>query len=177
MPTNTSMAFLPYLVDMVGGDTAQLGLVSGYKALLEVPMLLLMKPLRRRFPLPLAISLAGIFYVVEFFLYSGAQSLMQILFIQTLHGLGGGLLIGSGTNYVYSLAPKGLNSTAHTLHGAANSIAAIIGNLLGGILIVAIGIRDFYRLAGLVIVCAILFFVGTLLFGSKVLKKPIPMSS
>ena len=61
LPMNTSMSFLPYLVDSVGGNTAQLGLVTGYKALLEVPMLLLIKPMRRRFPLPFAIILSCVF--------------------------------------------------------------------------------------------------------------------
>ena len=177
MPMNTSMAFLPYLVDMVGGDTAQLGLVSGYKALLEIPMLLIMKPLRKRFPLPVAIITAGLFYIIEFALYTRANSLMEILLIQTLHGLGGGLMIGSSTNYVFTLAPKGLNSTAHTLNGAMNSTAAIVGNLLGGVLIVAVGIRNFYLVAAGIILVAIIYFVSTLLVGTKVLKKPLPMSN
>ncbi|MDR2649615.1 MAG: MFS transporter, partial [Clostridiales bacterium] len=50
MPANTSGAFLPYLIDSVGGNTARFGMVAGYKALLEVPALLLMKPITRKFP-------------------------------------------------------------------------------------------------------------------------------
>jgi PPP family 3-phenylpropionic acid transporter len=176
MPANTSMAFLPYLVANVGGDTAQLGLVTGYKALLEIPMLLLMRPLRRRFPLPLAIGGAGVFYSIEALLYTRADSLLEILLIQTLHGLGGGLMIGAAANYVYSLAPQGLNSTAHTMNGAANAIAAIIGNTTGGILIVAIGIRSFYFLVSAVIGFALIYFLFSLLFGVKVLKKKLPLS-
>ena len=176
MPMNTSIAFLPYLVDMVGGDTAQLGLITGYKALLEVPMLLIMKPLRKRFPLPVAIIAAGLLYILEFALYTKANSLMEILLIQTLHGLGGGLMIGSSTNYVFTMAPKGLNSTAHTVNGAMNSSAAIVGNLLGGVLIVAVGIRNFYLVAAGIILLALIYFVSTLLVGTKVLKKPLPMS-
>ncbi|MDR3138579.1 MAG: MFS transporter [Treponema sp.] len=177
MPANTSMAFLPYLVASVGGDTAQLGLISGYKALLEIPMLLLMRPLRRKFPLPVAIAGAGVFYSIEALLYSRANSLIGILFIQTLHGLGGGLMIGAATNYVYSLAPPGLNSTAHTMNGAANAIAAIVGSLSGGFLIVAIGIRSFYLLAGAVIAFALFYFLLSLFIGTKILKKPIPLSN
>ncbi|MCL2121229.1 MAG: MFS transporter [Clostridiales bacterium] len=176
MPVNTSMTFLPYLVDMVGGDTAQFGLISGYKALLEVPTLLLMAPMRKRFPLPVAVILAGTLFTIEFSLYAGANSLLQILAIQTIHGLGGGLMIGASTNYVYTMAPDGLNSTAHTLNGAMNSIAAIIGNMLGGVLITFIGIRRFYSMASLIVACAIVYFISTLLIGSKILHKPIPRS-
>jgi PPP family 3-phenylpropionic acid transporter len=177
MPINTSMAFLPYLVDMVGGDTAQFGLITGYKALLEVPMLLLMKPLRRRFPLPVAVILAGLLFTIEFSLYSYVNSLLQILAIQTLHGLAGGLIIGASTNYVYTMAPVGLNSTAHTVNGAMNSIAAIIGNMLGGFLITVIGIRRFYSVSAGIVTCAIIYFIITLMIGTKLLHKPIPRSS
>lgn len=174
MPMNTSIAFLPFLVDMVGGNTAQLGLITGYKALLEVPMLLLIKPMRRHFPLPLAIVLSSVLYVAEFVLYSGANSLMQIMMIQTLHGLAAGLLIGSASNYVFALAPEGLNSTAHTLNGATNSLAAIIGSALGGVLIAAIGIRAFYLYASVLVAVALVYFVITLFVGTKLLKKPLP---
>jgi PPP family 3-phenylpropionic acid transporter len=186
MPMNTSMAFLPYLVEAVGGNPAQLGLVTGYRALLEIPMLLLMKPLRRRFPLPLAITLSCILYTAEFYLYSYADSLLEIMFIQTLHGLATGLMIGSATNYVFTMAPEGLNSTAHTVNGAMNSSAAIIGNLLGSVLITyftvqfgdrAPAVRQFYMVAGTLIFASSVYFVITLLIGSKILKKPIPRST
>ena len=176
MPVNTSMTFLPYLVDMVGGDTAQFGLITGYKALLEVPMLLIITPLRNRFPLPVAVILSGILYAVEFSLYSYATGLYQILALQTLHGLAGGLMIGASTNYVYTMAPKGLNSTAHTVNGAMNSFAAIIGNVLGGVLITMIGVREFYAVLARIIICAIVYFIATLTVGTKVLRKPIPRS-
>ncbi|MDR2514432.1 MAG: MFS transporter [Christensenellaceae bacterium] len=173
MPVNTSMTFLPYLVDSVGGDTAQFGLVTGYKALLEVPMLLLMRRFRKRFPLPLAIVCSGIFYIIESSLYVNAHSLIDIMLIQSLHGLGGGLMIGSAANYIFSLAPEGLNSTAHTVHGAVNSVAAIIGQLIGGMLIERLGIKPFYSLTAYMILGAVLYFCLTLFVGRKILKKPI----
>jgi PPP family 3-phenylpropionic acid transporter len=173
MPVNTSMTFLPYLVDSVGGNTAQFGLVTGYKALLEVPMLLLMRRFRKHFPLPVAIVCSGIFYIVEASLYVNAHSLIDIMLIQSLHGLGGGLMIGSAANYIFSLAPEGLNSTAHTVHGAVNSVAASIGQLIGGVLIEELGIKPFYSLVSYMILGAVLYFCLTLFVGRKILKKPI----
>jgi len=177
LPMNTMMTFLPYLIEMVGGDSAQLGIVAGYKALLEIPILLLMKPLRRRFPLSVAIILAGVLYAVEFSLYFRASSLTHILLIHTLHGIAGGFMIGAGANYVFTLAPEGLNSTAHTVSGAMGSAASIIGNLLGGALITVIGVRSFYLVGAGVIAVSIVYFAATLIIGSKVLKKPIPRST
>lgn len=174
MPMVTSIAFLPYLVDMVGGNTAQLGLVIGYKALLEVPMLLLMKPLRRYFPLPLAIVLACALYVVEFICYSAASNLTHIILIQTLQGMAGGLMLGSASNYIFAMAPEGLKSTAQTVNGAMQSVSAILGNALGGILIGSVGIRQFYLTAGVIVLAAMAYFLTTLFVGTKILKKPLP---
>ncbi len=174
IPMNTTVSFLPYLVETVGGDSAQLGLVTGFKALLEIPMILLIKPMRRRFPLPVVIILAGVIFIVEFILYSGANGMAQILAIQALHGLGGGLMLGAVPDYVFAMSPEGLNSTAHTVNSSMNSVAAILGNILGGMLITFVGIRQFYMVAAAVIVCAVIYFSLTLLFGCKVLKKPIP---
>ena len=174
MPTSVSLTFLPYLVDAVGGNTAMYGLVAGYKALLEVPSLLLMRTLKRKFPLPAAISAAGILYIIEALLYTKANSLFQIIMIQTFHGLGGGLMIGAASVYVYTMAPEGLNSTAHTIHGGVNSIAAIIGSLAGGLLIMALGIRTFYVIIAMMLAFALLYFFISLVVGVKVLKKPIP---
>jgi PPP family 3-phenylpropionic acid transporter len=174
MPSNASFAFLPYLVDSVGGNTAQLGLVSGYKALLEIPMLLIMKPLRRRFPLPVALIGAGVFYAIESMLYFRVGSLTGILLIQTLTGLGGGLIIGAGANYVFLLAPEGLSSTAQSVSGTVSAVAAIFGNLAGGYLISAIGIKSFYLIVSGALVVAVVYFVATLIIGVKIFHKPIP---
>ncbi len=174
MPTNTSYTFLPYLVELVGGDSAKLGLVSGYKALLEVPMLLLIKPMRKKFPLPYTMLLAMVFYICESLLYSVAQSLTAIILIQTLHGFAGGLVIGTATNYVHAMAPEGLEGTAQSINGMANSLAAILGNAMGGYLIEILSIRVYYRVCCLMIAAAAIYFGVTLFIGQKVLKKPLP---
>jgi PPP family 3-phenylpropionic acid transporter len=174
MPVNISMTFLPYLVDAVGGDTAQYGLVAGYKALLEVPTLLLMRPLRRKFPLPVAIGGAAVLYIVEALLYTRAGSLFQIIAIQTFHGLGGGLMIGAASNYIYTLSPEGLSSTSQTVLGAVNSIASIIGSMAGGILLMALGVRSFYIMISVMLIFALCYFAASLAVGVKVMGKPIP---
>jgi PPP family 3-phenylpropionic acid transporter len=176
LPINTSGAFLPYLLEGVGGDTARLGLVIGYKALLEIPTLLLMKPLRRRFPLPVAILCSGLLYCLEALFYSRANSFAQIVVLQTIEGLGSGLMIGAAASYVYSLAPEGLASTAMTLNGTASTIAAIIGNVFGGMLIMTVGIRTFYLIIALMIFLALVYFLASLVFGVRVMKKMMPLS-
>jgi PPP family 3-phenylpropionic acid transporter len=174
LPNTTSNAFMPYLMESVGGEPARYGLITGFKALLEVPALFLMRTLRKRFPLPVMLAGAAVFYSVEALLYANASSMVHIVLIQILQGLGGGLLIGSSANYLYSLSPPELTSTAQTMNGALGAFAAIIGNLAGGALIVLVGIRHFYFIVSGVLFFALVFFAFTLFFGIKILNKNLP---
>ncbi len=176
MPANTAMSFFPYLIDCVGGDTAQLGLVMGYKALLEIPVLILMVRMRRRFPFPVIIGMAAVMYVAESLLYSVASGMFSLVLISTFHGLGGGILIGAASNYIYGLTPDGLKATAQTVYGSMNSLAGIVGNLLGGYLMDTIGVRSFYCVAGLLILAALAFFTVSFPLG-RLLKKPLPAAA
>jgi len=115
--------------------------------------------------------------VAEALLYSVARDMTSLVFISTFHGLGGGILIGAASNYIYSLTPDGLKATAQTVYGSMNSLAGIVGNLLGGYLMDVIGVQRFYFVAGMVIVFAFLFFVISFPVGTKVLKKPLPTAS
>jgi PPP family 3-phenylpropionic acid transporter len=174
LPTTTSNAFMPYLMASVGGESAKFGLITGLKALLEVPALFFMRTLRRRFPLPVMLAGAAAFYSVEALLYSGASRMTHIVLIQIFQGLGGGLLIGSSANYLYSLSPPELTSTAQTMNGAISATAAILGNLVGGFLIVLLGIRRFYLIISGVLLFALVFFAATLFVGIKILNKKLP---
>jgi PPP family 3-phenylpropionic acid transporter len=174
LPNTTSNAFMPYLMESVGGESARYGMITGLKALLEVPSLLLMRSLRKKFPLPAMLACAAALYGIEALLYANASSMTHIVFIQVFQGLGGGLLIGSSANYLYSLSPPELTSTAQTINGALGASAAIVGNLVGGSLIVAVGIRRFYMMVSATMFSALIFFVFTLFIGIRVLNKKLP---
>jgi PPP family 3-phenylpropionic acid transporter len=177
MPISASMSFLPFLVEEVGSDSAQLGLAAGFRAMLEVPMLFLLQPLRRRISLPLAIIIAGSVYAVAYRLYSAAGSLLHIMLIQMMLGLAGGLMIGAGVSYVHSLAPEGLNSTAQAINGTTNAAAAIVGNVLGGVFVTIVGVRAFFRVSSFMILGALAFLAVTLLLGRRGRRDDRPRSS
>jgi len=175
IPVNTLMVFLPYLIDAVGGDTAKFGLLNACRALVEIPVLFLLRGLRRKLPLPIIVGAAAIIFCIEALLCAHVVNLTQILILQAFHGIGGGLIIGTATNYVYSLAPEGLNSTAHTMNGAVHAIASIVGNLIGGFLIVGMGIFSYYRIMGLMLLFAVVYFYTSIFVGVKILHKPMPL--
>lgn len=175
IPVNTLMVFLPYLIEAVGGDTAKFGLLNACRAFIEIPVLFLMRALRRKFPLPLIVSFAALVFCVESFLCTRVTNLYQIMILQAFHGIGGAIMIGAATNYVYSLAPEGLNYTAHTINGAVIAIAAIMGNLTGGFLIQNWGIFSYYRVISIIMFFALLYFYFSVIIGIKILKKPLPV--
>lgn len=166
--------FLPYLVQEAGGSLTQVGFVMGYSALLEIPMLLLLKPLRQRIPLYVFLIFAGLFYSIQFLCYSQAASLAQVVAFATFGGLGTGSILAGGGNYVFALAPEELKATAWTMKVSLDYVAAIIGNLVSGILIEGVGIRSYYGITGLLLFGAMLFYVCTFVFGTRVLKLEKP---
>ena len=174
IPFQCSNTFLPFLVTSVGGNTAQMGFAMGVRAFVEIPVMLLLKPLRKRMPLYVLIMIATGLFMVECFMYSFASSFGMIIVISAFHGIGNGMMITAGSSYVFSLAPENLKATSQTILGAMNSAAGIIGGLLGGALIEVIGIQDFYLIIGIMILAALAMFMLSFFIGEKVLKIKRP---
>ena len=174
IPFQCSMIFLPFLINEIGGDTAQIGIVMGVRAFVEIPMMLLLKPLRQKIPLYYLVIAASFFYMVESILYSYANSFSNIVLVSILHGFGNGLNLTAGTSYVFSLAPDHLKATAQTVLGSMSSIAGILGGLSGGVLITIFGIQKFYFVIGIMIMIALVLYILSFFIGEKVLgiKRP-----
>lgn len=170
--TSTALNLLPFLVSSVHGDPSKMGLITGYRALLEIPMLLLLKPLRKKVPLYWMLIGCTVLYAVECSLYSVVDAFWQIVLISTFHGLGGGLYIASASNYVYTLAPDDLKATAQTLFGAVVSVAGIFGNFFGGMLMDAIGVTNFYLTAGVMSFISGVLYASSFFLGKKSRRDP-----
>lgn len=156
--------FLPYYMSSLGLPSERYGVVMGYRALLEVPFLLLMVRLRRRFSLRKLVAAAATLMSVEclgFGLLTGGFPTM--LLFCTFFGLGNGLFIGSSLNYVYELAPDNLKASAQAFYTSICSVAGILGNLLGGVVFDAIGARPFYLVtAGMYLLSVAIFLLSFL---------------
>ncbi|MDD4796428.1 MAG: MFS transporter [Eubacteriales bacterium] len=171
---STAINLLPFLVTTVHGDPSKMGLITGYRALLEIPMLLLLKPLRKKVPLYWMLIGCTVLYAIECSLYSVATAFWQIVLISTFHGLGGGLYIASASNYVYTLAPDDLKATAQTLFGSVLSVAGIFGNFFGGMLMDAIGVTNFYVTAGVMSLLSGLLYAGSFLLRRRRQTPDLP---
>lgn len=170
IPFQCSMIFLPFLVSAVEGNTAQMGIIMAIRAFAEIPMMLLLKPLRKKLPLYHIVFIASGFFIVECIMYSFAL----VVAISLLHGIGNGLLLPTSISYVFSLAPDNLKATSQTLLGSTSSIAGVLGGLLGGILITMFGVKRFYLVIGLVMLVTLLLYALSFVFGEKVLGQKRP---
>ncbi len=152
--------FIPYFMESQGISSQQYGVILAYRALLEIPFLLLMVKLRARFPLRNLVAAAALLMSVEclgFCLL--AHTLPAMLLFCTFYGLGNGLFIGSSLNYVYELAPDHLKASAQAFYAATSSVAGILGNLLGGVVFDAIGAKPFYGVVAGTYFLSVLIFV------------------
>ena len=174
IPFLCSMRFLPFLVDEIGGDIAQMGIILGLRAFVEIPMMLLLKPLRQKIPLYYLIVIASSFFMVECIMYSFANSFGAVVAVSILHGIGNGFMLTTGSSYVFMLAPDHLKTTSQTVLGSMTSIAGILGGLLGGAFIEILGIKQFYLTIGIMIFVALILFILSFFVGEKILgiKRP-----
>lgn len=160
--TNSGGSFIPYYMESIGVNSDRYGLFLAYRALMEIPFLLLMNKLRRHFKLEHLLMVGTVLMGLESFFFSiFARSLFGLLASTTFFGLGNGLFIGSSLNYVYELAPDNLKATAQSFYTAVASVAGIVGNLLGGVVFAAVGATNFYMIVFLVyMTSATVFFLS-----------------
>lgn len=160
-------AFIPFYMTSIGISNERYGIILAYRAFLEIPFLMLMTRLKRRFSLQQLLLLGvALIFTESLLLCFHVHSLPSLLFANTFYGLGNGLFIGTSLNYLYQLAPSNLKATAQSFFAATASISGIIGNLLGGLLFDAVGAKPFYFVLFLIYLCSALVF-GSSLFLAK----------
>ncbi len=145
---NPPFVFLPYILTEAGIDTAMLGMIIGWEALLEIPLLFLLARLRNRFSLPALVAASGVLFGITALGQGMSGSLIALLCCGICFGAANSLNFSCGFNYVYQLAPQELKATAHTLCTIAGSLGIIVGNLFAGVLLERLGTRPFYYLFG-----------------------------
>ena len=160
--TNCEGTFLPYFMADANIPSERHGIFLGARALLEIPFLLLMVRLRRKFPLRLLVMGPPLLMGLECVLLGlWAHSFPTMLVSCCFFGLGNGLLIGSSLNYVYELAPAHLKASAQAFFAAVSSVAGVLGNLTGGVVYDAVGARPFYLLVAAVFALSFAVFFLT----------------
>ena len=161
---NFEGAFIPFYMKEVGIDTSKYGYLLAFRAVFEVPFLLLMTKLRHRFPLQKLIFVSPILMCLECIGFGLlVKSWPVMLLFASFFGLGNGMFIGTSLNYVYELSPDNAKASAQAFFASTSQIAAIVGNLIGGYILDAVGGRSFYLIAaGLYMISIIVFLLSSM---------------
>ena len=170
IPNVCAHTFLPYLVAAVGENTAQIGFITGFRAFVEVPAMLLLKPLSKKVPMQYLLVCSGLLYGVADILNSMAVNMTMLIAISVIHGVANGLMLTASVRLVFILAPEHLKATAQTLMGAAGAIAGIIGSLIGGGLVDTIGVQKFYFIMGTISIASAILYAASNIYGDKILR-------
>ena len=166
--TGAEFSFFSYYLADKNIQITNLGLVLALRAIMEMPMLLIMQRLRHRFPLKWLILMASAFIGLECLgLGVIASSMASIIPFMILYGLGNGVNIGTIANYLYKLAPEELRATAHSIYAACTALSGVIGNFCGGFVLKAVGASRFYLILSGIIFTAAAFFLLSIFFGRR----------
>ena len=92
------------------------------------------------------------------------NSLPTMLVFAAFYGLGNGAFLGTGTNYIYELAPVELRATAHSLFISVAQFSVILGYLRGVVMLVTIGCNAFYGVTACVFLVSVAIFAASFLF-------------
>ncbi|WP_340387604.1 sugar efflux transporter [Paenibacillus sp. FSL E2-0151] len=145
-----------YVTQELQGGKLDVGMISGVNAALQVPTMIILGILAKRFGSITVMKCAGLFGVAYFSLFWFTQSGWQIIAIQIFSAIFIAIVLGVGMTFFQDLVPK-MTGTATTLYNNAN----IIGSMGGGLLAGAVGNYFGFKI---VIACsAALAFLGFVL--------------
>ncbi|MBE5780211.1 MAG: MFS transporter [Clostridiales bacterium] len=165
---------VPYLLSEIHADPSLQGIAFGIRAFMEFPSFMLVPFLMKKFDPQKLIPLCFFYYVIECLVLAATTSVWSLYAIMVVSGTVFAWIIGININYVHSLAPAGLKSTVVTVNAAAQSLAGVLGNLLAGALVDAIGIRATYLTVAALVTAAVVLMYTLPQLGRK---KGIPLQS
>jgi len=173
---NCSM-YLSYLLADRAIDASQIGVVAAVKVCGEIVILLMLPRIKRVLSLSGLQLMAGAFLTAEMLLMQFAGNLLTVSLIAMLGGLGNGIALCTAGLYVRTMAPEGLEATAHSLWSMGSSLGGIILSFVFGRILDLYGVSANYWCAFGLECSWLVLFLGTLLFGRFVLKKKnaVPM--
>lgn len=157
---NCNSTFWPKLLESIGEDGAKVGLVNGTKAFVEIPFMVMIPFLRKRFKLENILIVSFALFAAESVVYVFATSFWQVMAAAIVcDGAGAGLYYAASATFVFSLAPERLSSTAQAMLSAVGSITGVVGSLIGGFFIDAFGVQSFYIFGAAVAAMSTCLFV------------------
>lgn len=110
----TTASFLVNIVESIGGDREAFGLVNGYLALVEVPVILLYSRIRKRFSSSSLLLASMVFFLLKTTAFTFIRSVAPLLLASTLQAFSVGLYQPSSVDFVVEKLPHEHSATAQS---------------------------------------------------------------
>ena len=137
---NMVMTYFIYAIELVGGDSGNLGMALGIAAFLEIPILFLYTRIKGNTASKYFLTASGVFFFVKAALFVVAQSVTMIYLIQILQIVSYGLMAASRVYYVDEIVGKKYETTGQAYMAATETVGVVLGSVIGGFLMQGFGI-------------------------------------
>ncbi len=132
----TTYNYLGLIVKDTGGTVINLGFTYLVDAGSEIPAMFISVWLLSRYPPKNMMIWAVLVYLLRFGLILYFRSPQVVILSSVIHGMAFGLMLTSLRKYIFSIAPKNLQTSALTISDAVLlSLTIIIGGTVGGFII------------------------------------------
>lgn len=142
-----------YVTQDLSGGKLDVGIIAGINAALQVPIMITLGLMAKRFGSSLLMNFAGLFGAAYYLFLMLTQSTIHIMAIQILSAIFIAIVLGIGMTFFQDLIPK-MVGTATTLYNNANILGSMGGGLLAGV------IGEYYPIKTVILASAILCFMG-----------------
>lgn len=152
--------FFPIYFESLGGSSEALGILYFIAAMSELPFLFLADKIIRKIGISLALSLSMGFIALRFLLFFVIRTPGWVYPVVALHGLTFIVFSFSLAVYINQTVKKELRATGQTINGFISmGIGRILGSILGGFAIEALGLRPVMLWAFIICLATIAAFL------------------
>lgn len=152
--------FTIQIVDSIGGDTEQMGMVVFVMAILEMPAMLFFDKLRHRFSYVLLLRVSAVFFAAKIIMIWLAPSMTFIYLAQVNQVLGYGLMFPAMVGFIDDIMSKGEAVRGQAVFTTAITVGNVLGCVFGGRILDIASVRtllcisSLITVAGTLVICA-----------------------
>lgn len=163
IPNRINSNFIGVFISEMGGSEVYVGWSWFIAAIVEVPLFLLLDRYlktteRTMFGL---MTLVSLLFILRWFMMAAADTPLQAVLIQLLHGFTFGIMYYTGTQICNFLVPKPIQSSGMAIYGLCwMGIAGIISGVFGGMLLDWFDVRTMYEVCAMMSILGALGFLG-----------------
>ena len=136
-------SFFPFILESANVDPERYGLLSGYSLLIQVGSMFVITRFLKKVPDHKILIFAGIVAVIENIVYGLSTNFFMLFVASTLWGIEISVFATVLPSYTQGLVDPKYAATAQSIKSSTSMLLMVIGNLIGGNLIAAYGIRSY----------------------------------